>query len=694
MRCAVTTVSGMLLAVTLILPAASKAVETAEIVRHLIPLPKEIRIERSVTVPAEKVAITLLSGAGETALCAANELRSIFPGSATVDGDPAFEIVIGTLDSDGMLGDIRLTAEAERLSALPNSDQAYIIRPVGPSRIALAGLSETGVYYAVQTMKQLLAGAFDNGIAELPVVTVTDWPDLAYRGAWDDTFPPEQIEWFASLKMNRVDCHADMRVDESGRGTVGDFPRKGPVSVDGVDYPLFCRRHAVDCVPILKHLSHLERTGIYKVYPHLVGKGIPPDDRFIPPCAKQEDFIRVLADWMAAYAGRPGVREISAWLGEVEQQCDCEECRAAGQYVMETRALVEAYRRVRATYPGLRLRILTTQGSYPVNDKVLAELPDDVGVIYYHGEKTYDSSREPMIYFDLREQAARGRKVGVCPQMTVSWAVVCPWSSPQFVRTRMNEYADKRIDLVSLYATPDIRLYEFNMTAAAEWSWNAKGRDEREFAFAWAERKGYDDPEAFAQWAVLHGDVSWDVYGSGIPYAFVPGFGTADRMIANRIPPVPGEGMFRYFPTAQHFDLALATCDRTLDLAFGLNDPHFIEETRAVRGYIRMTRDLYRIMSIISKAETLADDDKTILRENIRSLTDACMETNAALLRWADLFEEGLGGGRFTGTLKLTEDTVTHVDAVLDTLGCGQSPRRISSRRGRTVVGRRFQRFR
>ena len=55
--------------------------------------------------------------------------------------------------------------------------------------------------------------------------------------------------------------------------------------------------------------------------------------------------------------------------------CFCDGCRGQNTYVLETRLLAAAYRLVKAQHPGFTLRILLTQGSYPVNDQVLAEVP-------------------------------------------------------------------------------------------------------------------------------------------------------------------------------------------------------------------------------------------------------------------------------------------------------------------------------
>lgn len=651
-----------LISLLIIMPVNAQDNEDQKWLDRLIPLPKEIQFEGYTIVSADDVSVCVRNGATELESNAAKQLAiqldvPIHPG----DNAGRCDILVGIIDDRGMLNDVSLKEDASRLRTLPNSDQAYVIRCLDNDRVVLAALNEYGVYYAVQTFRQLLDNISDDRKLTLPQVTVTDWPDMAYRGVWDDTFPPEQVEWMASYKMNRVDCHSRLTVDKQGNAGIGSVPAKGPEYVDGMDYPTFCHMHAVHYVPIIHHFSHLKRTGIYEAFPVLLGKGASLDDRFIPPCASQPEFADVLAIWMEELAARPNIDEISVWLSEVEHHCQCDMCRKNGQYVMETRAIVSAYSRVREKFPSLRLRILLTQGSYPDNDKILAELPEGIGVIYYHGEKTYDSSREPMIPFALREFAVRNGMLGVCPQLTVSWAVVCPWTSPQFVRTRMIEYVDKKLDLLSAYATPDLTLYEFNVIGAAEWSWNAHGRSEREFARVWAIRKGMKDPELFADWTVRHGDVSWDIYGSEVPFDFAPDFGTAMRMIEHKVPPVLGEEMFRYFPTADHFDRALAACDKDIEVAQELGDPYMLQETLVVRGYISFSRELYTIAELISRTGMHNDSVRSTLEMHYNRLDDARRTINDALLHWEALFGEGAGGGRLRNTLKLTDDIVSHV---------------------------------
>ncbi|MFH1568974.1 MAG: hypothetical protein ABIL09_13340 [Gemmatimonadota bacterium] len=643
-------------------PAPVDGEQAAEWLDHLLPLPRQVAFEGQVGVPPGGVAVRSRPGASPAELHAAADLQTLL-GAPSAAG---FEILQCRLDGEGRAGGLDLSAAAAHLRSRPNPDQAYAIVPQPPDRLVAVALGDQGVWNAAQTLRQLLSWQPCAGAVTVPLVRVLDWPALAQRGLWDDTFSAAQIEWMARLKLNRVDCHTRLGLDAAGEGVVAALPVSGPQQMDGLSVPEYCRRRGLEYVPIITHLSHLDRTGLYDRYPELRGRGEAAGRRFIAPCASQPRFADVLAQWMAALAARPQVGQVAVWLSEETERCECDLCRATPQHVLEARAIAAAYGEVRAAHPDLRLWVLLSQGSYPVNDQVLAALPPEVGVIYYHGIRTYDSSREPMIYYGLREAAARGRPMGVCPQLTASWAVVCPWSGPQFVRARMGEFAAKGLSLVSGYATPDIRLYAFNAAAAAEWAWNPEGRDEAGFARAWATHQGYRDPEAAARWAVELGEVSWDVYGSLIPYHFIPQWGDAARTVENRVRPILGEGMFRYFATPARFDADLATCDRALELARGLGEPVLVEEALVVQGYVRMVRAIYRMADGVWQRG--APLDVAALRRDRADLADAGEQTNAALRRWEAAVGPGLGGGRFAGTLELTDGIVARIGAAVDSL--------------------------
>jgi len=626
--------------------------------RWLIPLPKEVRIEGEVELPPSGISVRLRANATDVEKAGAERIRELLPGGAASADTASFEILIGAAAPDAGPADLPAT-EAARLAQLPNSEQAYRIRPDGEKRLILTATDPRGVYYACCTLRQLLEGSIRGGTIRVPLANVTDWPDLAERGEWGGS-ANRDIPWLAAHKMNLVESHVSLQVTEDGKciGTVD------PGRLEAA------RLAAVKFVPILTHLDQLDRTGVYRVYPSLRGRGETArragSKEIVAPCLSQPKMIEVLTGWMDSLADSTGVTDICAWLSEFPLQCGCEECRKVGQHVLEARAIVRAWQAARRRHPRLGLRILLTQGSYASNDKVLAEIPEDVGVTYYDGGRTYDSSKEPMIYPLLEAFAAKGRWLGCYPQLTASWRIVCPWSGPQFIRYRMQEFVDKKLRCLCGYATPDNRFYAFNVMAAAEWSWNARGRSEREFAAAWATRRRIADADRAADWAVRIGRVGWDVYGSQIPYPWFWKMG--DTLSRHQAIPL-GAGMLRYFPTVEHMDQDLRTCEAALRIAEDLREPDLILETKVIQSYVQMAKALYEISQDLSRAASPDETTRAHLADAFRRWTAAASQNVNSLKQWEQTVAPGLGGSRFPDTIRMTEDVTRALSKTLEPLG-------------------------
>ena len=645
----------------------------------MIPLPKQICIESKVELPAREVRLRLRRDAGDVEKNAAAVLTDLFKRKANTDlTQGSFEILIGVCDRRGVIED-QAVPDASELSRLPNWPQAYVARAPAPDRLVLTALDERGVFYAALTLRQLLENRFSDGKVTIPLMRVLDWPDLAERGEWGGNVVDE-IRWMAEHKMNLVEAHVDLKVTPDGRGLAKTNAERVELG----------RLHALKLVPIITHLDQLESTGIYKVFPHLRGKGNSAQHKSFPeevaPCFSQPKFTDVLADWMCALADQKGVSDVCVWLTEEPLQCECPDCRKVGQYVLEARAIVKAWRAARRTYPKLGLRVLLTQGSYPTNDKVIAEIPQDAGVTYYHGGRTYNSSRDPMIGALLEDFAAGGRWLGCYPQLTASWRIVCPWSGPQFIKHRMTEFVEKKLQCLCGYATPSNRAYDFNITASAEWSWNARGRSEREFAAAWATRRGLRDPDAAAEWAVLLGPVGWDVYGSGIPYPHF--FGHVAEMVSKHWTPKLGEGMFRYFPTVEHIDKDLTACRTAMEIAQRLDAPLLISETRVIQGYVEMVKEIYGIARALSAKTPPTASEKLELAKAATRLADACTQTTTGLRQWERAIGHAFWKDRYHDTLNVTEQTALAVGDALAPLGIGNPVRtRLPAEIGGWVTG-------
>lgn len=156
---------------------------------HLQPTPqKYVGSEDSVSIPARyslQVGATLRGSAAEQLLA------GLFP-DAAVTAD--FSVCIG------MKGDKSVRKYAARI---PKQAEGYYLK-IDKEGIVVAGADRRGVFYGVQTLIQLIA------LPKLPLVEVTDYPDVPYRGVvegfygvpWSREARLSQLDFYGRNKMN------------------------------------------------------------------------------------------------------------------------------------------------------------------------------------------------------------------------------------------------------------------------------------------------------------------------------------------------------------------------------------------------------------------------------------------------------------------------------------------------------------
>ena len=156
---------------------------------HLQPTPQtSVGSEDSVFIPARyslQVGATLRGSAAEQLLA------GLFP-DAAVTAD--FSVCIG------MKGDKSVRKYAARI---PKQAEGYYLK-IDKEGIVVAGADRRGVFYGVQTLVQLIA------LPKLPLVEVTDYPDVPYRGVvegfygvpWSREARLSQLDFYGRNKMN------------------------------------------------------------------------------------------------------------------------------------------------------------------------------------------------------------------------------------------------------------------------------------------------------------------------------------------------------------------------------------------------------------------------------------------------------------------------------------------------------------
>lgn len=473
---------------------------------RVIPLPKEMEIATTKRVKAGEILLDICVGESPALQTAVGLLQKLALGREKAK----FTIKLAlTEDSESTI--------ANRLRELPNSKQAYAIVPSSDSNgVNFIANTPTGLLYATRTYLQLVDSkqSLDpNDEVLLPLPTIVDWPDLGERGQWGGNSQSD-LAWTSQWKLNHLEATVVVKQNADG------YP-EAHISSELLKE---ARSLGVGMVPYIPHLESISQS-IGDLPEAAKAKPDPTkplrSDYFPAICSSSPASVELIASWLESVMNAVDVTDICVWLSEESSPCFCKDCLGKEQFEMETILICKAFDLIKPKYPGLKLRLLLTQGSYPYNDRVLAVKPDDVGISYYDGGRTYDSSRKPMIYPLLEEYSRKGGWLGCYPQITNSWRSIFPWTAPQFLQCRGQEFADKKLDSITGYAVCSNRQHEFNVMAMAEYTWNSRGRSPEDFARAYATVMGLDNPSAFAKWAVLAGEAGWDLAESNLTLTLI-----------------------------------------------------------------------------------------------------------------------------------------------------------------------------
>ncbi len=140
-------------------------------------------------------------------------------------------------------------------------------------RITVTAESAAGVFYGVQTLRQLL----EHYGSELPALRVSDWPDFPNRGVMLDISRDKVptmatlfslIDQFAGWKFNQVQLYTEHTFAYRDHRTV--WQDASPITGEEIlALDAYCRERFIELVPNQNSFGHLQRWLVHERYSHL-----------------------------------------------------------------------------------------------------------------------------------------------------------------------------------------------------------------------------------------------------------------------------------------------------------------------------------------------------------------------------------------------------------------------------------------
>lgn len=177
------------------------------------------------------------------------------------------------------LGDDRRLRAALASKGLAVADdfnpEGYVL-DVDRGGIRVAGMSGAGLFYGVQTLRQLLRPSRDKRI-ECPAVRIKDWPAMRWRGVHDDIsrgpvptldYMKQQIRTIAEYKLNLYSLYMEHVFDYESQPIVA--PKEGALTAAEVrELVAYAKKYYVTILPEQQAFGHLHHLLKYELYSDL-----------------------------------------------------------------------------------------------------------------------------------------------------------------------------------------------------------------------------------------------------------------------------------------------------------------------------------------------------------------------------------------------------------------------------------------
>lgn len=185
-------------------------------------------------------------------------------------------------------------------SAGPASRESYRLA-LDMQKLVLHGRSSAGLYYALQTLRQLIDLSSN---MEVPSVAIEDWPSLAYRGAMMDMshggMPTlnevkRQLDLLARFKVNQYYFYVETNVELDGYRLLSIAPVWTKAEI--TEIVRYAAERHIDIVPCVELYGHLH--DLYRIERYSSQSALEHGGEANPA---NTDAQRLLDNWLRQFA--------------------------------------------------------------------------------------------------------------------------------------------------------------------------------------------------------------------------------------------------------------------------------------------------------------------------------------------------------------------------------------------------------
>jgi len=267
---------------------------------HLLPTPREAHFGEAIALPDQMVVS--VPGRNAEDEFAARDLDEAVKALAPEHerrAQAAYRVVLLRTDS----AEAKAVLARRDLAFDPGMESEGYVLVIDPHEAFVVGASGSGVFYGVQTLKQLLP--LPGAPRELPTGTVRDWPAMRYRGIQDDLsrgpfptleFQKHQIRVFSSFKANIYSPYFEHTLLYPDQPLAAP-PGSALTPAEARELVAYARKYHVTIVPEQEAFGHLHHVLKYELYQDVAES---PHGHVLAP--GQPGTLPLIQDWFTQIA--------------------------------------------------------------------------------------------------------------------------------------------------------------------------------------------------------------------------------------------------------------------------------------------------------------------------------------------------------------------------------------------------------